>query len=105
MALPIIVGKGKLFECTLDSSNEMTLSEVSDSVVLIPGRSHGEKPAAGPSFTSVVRIMTEARLHSFAEEAFRAANSLLSQESAIGELWEYEHRKILKKTRVEEIPF
>jgi hypothetical protein len=103
IAFPIIVGKGKLFECCLDSNNEMTLSEVNDSVVLIPGKSHTEEAVVAIPFTSVVRIVTEDHVHSFAEEAFRAASFLLSQESAIRELWEYEHRKILGK--MEEIPF
>jgi hypothetical protein len=105
IAFPIIVGKGKLFECCLDLSNEMVVSEAGDSVVLVSSKSHSEESLVSPSSTSVVRIVTEDRLHSFAEEAFQAANSLLSQESAIREWWEYEHRKILGRTEVEEIPF
>jgi hypothetical protein len=105
LAFPIIVGNGKLFECRLDSNNEMAVSEVNDSVVLMSRKSHSEKSVATPSCTSVVRIVTENRVHSLAGEAFRAANFLLSQESAIRDLWEYEDRKILEKTEVEEIPF
>jgi hypothetical protein len=105
IAFPIIVGKGKLFECYLDSNNEMVVSEVNESVVLVSSKSYSEKSVVSPSFTSVVRIVTEDHVHSFAEEAFQAASFLLSQESAIRELWEYEHREILGKTKTEEIPF
>ena len=105
IAFPVVVGKGRLFECCLDAQNEIAISEVSESVVLASRRSYGAESVVGPSPTTAVRILTERRLPSFADEAFRAADLLLSQESVIEELWNYEHQRILEKSKVDESLF
>ena len=101
IAFPVIVVKGKLFECYLDSNSEIALSETMESLVLVSNKSRSEISSAKPR-TSAVRIITESHTKSFAHEALQAVNALLSQESAIRELWEYEYSKISKR---EHVPF
>jgi len=103
IAFPIIVAQGKLFECCLNSNNEIAIVETNESLVLVSNKNRSEKSKAGPC-TSSVKVVTESYVQSFAKEAYRAATALLSQEEAIKELWEYERSKVLGETR-DEIPF
>ena len=104
IAFPIIVGKGKLFECYLDENSETIVSEVDESVILVPSRRRRDTGGARSS-SSVLRVVTEKRLEYFATEAFEAASALLSQERAIEEVWEYERDKAVEGLEAQEIPF
>ncbi len=103
IAFPMIVVQGNLFECYLDSKNEIAISETHESLVVLGSKNIGDESRAKPC-TSVVRIVTESDLQVAAEKAYQAAMLLLSQEHAIRELWEYECQK-LERTVVEESPF
>lgn len=104
IAFPIVVVDGRLFECYLDSNNEICILEASDSVVILSKKSRDEEPRAKPS-ESVVRVVTQGGAESFAKEAHQAATALLSQDGAIRGLWEHEYLKLPEKTGIDEIPF
>jgi hypothetical protein len=96
IGFPIVVLQGHLFECHLDSKNEIAVSEISEGIVILGSKDRGEELRARPS-TSAVRIVTETSLQSVAQKAYQAADLLLAQEQAVRELYEYEfhqHEKI-----------
>ena len=103
IAFPMIVVQGNLFECYLDSKNEIAISETRESLVVLGSKNRGDESRTKPC-TSVVRIVTESDLQVVAEKGHQAAMLLLSQEHAIRELWEYECQK-LERTVVEGSPF
>ena len=103
VAFPIIVVKGKLFECYLNPKNEIAITEVDNSVVLVSNKDIGEESRTKPC-TSVIRVITESHAGTLAAAAYQAATMLLSQDSAIQDLWESEFHK-LEKAEIEETPF
>lgn len=103
IGFPIVVLQGHLFECHLDSKNEIAVPEIFEGIVILGSKDRGEELRARPS-TSAVRIVTEASLQSVAQKAYQAAGLLLAQEQAVKELYEYEFHQH-EKTDLEKPPF
>jgi hypothetical protein len=103
IAFPIIVVRGNLFECYLNPNNEVDISEIDDSMILVSNKNLGEESKKQPC-TSAIRIVTESRVEALAKEAYQAASMLILQDAAVHELWEHECLK-LGKSRIEETPF
>jgi len=103
IAFPIVVVKGKLFECCLDANDTIAISEVNESIVLVSSKDRSGKPGLETS-VSAVRIVTESHLGTLAKEAHEAATALLSRKAAIREVWEHACAGI-SPSEVNQIPF
>jgi hypothetical protein len=100
IAFPVVVVRGKLFECYLDTDNNMTIAEIDEGTVLVAHRDRGERQKE--TCASAVRIVTTSHLESLAQEAHQAFVTLLSQEAAVEEVWKHMCAGI---PETEEIPF
>lgn len=104
IAIPIIVVKGKLYECYLGSNNEVEVLETNSSVVLLSPRKLDESLLDKP-IPNVIKILTEEAVEPYAKDIFKAINQILSHENAIIELIDYESSNLNKTSRPGEIPF
>jgi hypothetical protein len=104
IAFPVVVVKGKLFECCLDANNEPAISEVNESIVIVSSKDRSR----GPGFetcVSAIRVVSETHLESLAKQSYEAAVALLSQEEAIREVWEHTRPRVFGEAEMDEIPF
>ncbi|HNT78399.1 MAG TPA: hypothetical protein PKH77_25585 [Anaerolineae bacterium] len=104
IGLPIVLIRGKLFECYLDLNEKIVLSEIGESVVMVSSKdtvsaSHEE------SVVSPIRIITEDLLEDYAQQMFGAVNALLAQDAALKEVWQYERDKLPQEFEPDEILF
>jgi hypothetical protein len=104
IAIPIIVVKGKLYECYLGSNDEVEVLETDSSVVLLSLKKFDEGLLDKPN-PSVIKILTEEAVEPYAKDTFKAINQILSHEDAIKELIDYELSKLSKYAKPGEIPF
>jgi hypothetical protein len=104
IGFPVILMRGKLFECWLDLNRAIALREVEESVVRATSKAYALDQERGSSI-SVVRIITERQLEAFSQGAFEAAEKLLSEIKAVEGVWEHEYHKIPPQLRSDEIPF
>ncbi len=104
IGIPVLVIRGKLFECYLNSSEEIALLETEDSVVLTSSKTSLDE-SRPESSTSVIRILTEDSLMGFAQDAFHTAKVLFSYEDEVIRVWKYELNKLSQQSSSEGIPF
>lgn len=104
IGLPIILIRGKLFECTLNRHGEIDLKETADIVVSTSNKIPTENDRLG-STISMVRIITEQRLEPFAQEMTAAVKLLLSQEEAMRNALNHEYQQVPGPKYMDEIPF
>jgi hypothetical protein len=75
--IPLVILDGRLFECYLDNTNEVIVSEIKASTVLWPmKKTHG-------IFSTPVTVLTTDSLPSFVQKANEAAATLFSYEPLI----------------------
>lgn len=102
IAMPLIVVKGELYECSLDKDAKISVTKT-DNVLL----SVTNKEGSGKSNQinrNMIRLLTEDKLEDYTKEAYKAFSFLLSQEEAIKEVYDFEKNQssIFKQG---EIPF
>jgi hypothetical protein len=99
IALPIIVVKGEIYECSLDENAKMLVSKSDNVVLAIPNRE-----SFGKSYKisrNMIRLLTENKLAEYTQEAYQALSYLLSQEEAIKEVYNFENTKSSKSMQDE----
>jgi hypothetical protein len=104
IAFPVVVVDGRMFECFLNAKGEAALSETDAGMVLVPGRERAD-PFDTVAYDSVVRVVTEGLVESVSADAKKCLDTLLSQEEALTEVWEYERSRLAGETEPDEIPF
>ena len=93
-----------MFECCLDADGEVSLSETTMNMVLMPSKDRVD-PLKPVAYDSVVRVVTEDSVESLAAQAKNALDALLSREEALRVVWEYERSTLVHEEDVDEIPF
>jgi hypothetical protein len=104
VAFPVVVTEGRVFECCLDAEGEVSLSETTMNMVLVPSKDRVD-PMKTVDYDSVVWVVTEDSVEPLAAQAKNALDALLSREEALRRVWEYERSRLVHKEEVDEIPF
>jgi hypothetical protein len=104
IAIPIIVVKGKLYECYLGTNDEVEVFEANSSVVLLSPKKLDENLLDKP-IPIVIKILTEEAVEPYVRDTFKAINQILSHEDAIKEVIDHESFDLIKTAKPGEIPF
>jgi len=96
IAIPVVLISGMLFECHLDETNEIIVSEISSGFVLTPYKRH-ETRVDSLVTTSPIIIVTEDNLDNFIPKIREIMELLIEQDVAINDLILFEQSRLSPK--------
>jgi hypothetical protein len=102
IAVPVIIVKGSIYECSLDRDSRIAASKNTNVVLAVTNKDGvlgGNKVS-----TDYVQLITEEELETYAMHAFEDFSYLLSREQSIVDVYNYEKGQFPRSKDVE-IPF
>jgi hypothetical protein len=104
IGFPIIIVRGKLFECFLHENDTIDLSETTKGIIQMNRKTYySDEAIKMPS--SIINIVCESEIEDFASNLYHAARLILSNDAGMNSAWNSEISKYDKTTDTDDLSF